>query len=198
MAVAIFQCSDSASAMMLGNAIYNSPPFRGVQVLPDGRKVHLVFRGDCETVYYYCMEVVLGCEHRAAFLGIDEVALRPVDYYNIAELSVMPMISKSRSYSARKSFNKLQSDFLPTIKRSFYSYEEVMTICQRCVLGVDKFNSVKYCADTIHYLSVLTNTSIVNMASLLDCQTCWSDGVFNTMVLCMAHFCYLRLPKFNR
>lgn len=198
MAVAIFQCSDSAFPMMLGNVIANNPPFRCIQVKPDGRKLYLLFRGDCETVYYYCMDVTMGCDHRAAFVGIDEIALRPSDYYDLAALTVMSPRFDSRRYEVKKSFNKFREDFFTAINRSFYSYDEVFTICQRCVLGVDKFNSVKYCTDTIHYMSVLNNLRASNIASALDCHACWANESFNTMVLCMAHFCYLRLPKFRR
>lgn len=198
MAIATFQCDNEDFAIALGYIIKDNPPHRRVRVGVNERFVHLAFVDKCELVYYYCMELVTGCTGRAAFLGIDELALKPGDYYNLATLDTISLNRQKRSYETIKDFNKLRSDFLVAIKQSLYSYDEVLTVCQRCVLGEDKFNSVKYCTDTIHYLSVLTNLVASNVVSALDCQMCYSDGTFNTMVRCMAHYCYLRLAKFNR
>ena len=152
-----------------------------------------------EEAYKFCMNAVVNFAGGIAFLGINEQADDYNGPYSLGLLTNMPSDYKKREEWQKKAFRKLISDFCEVTQNYDFTWEEVMTVCQRCAIGESWQDSALNCARIIHRLftskmPVEETESYINSYGACVYSI---DHKFNNIVLCMAHFCMLRLTRFK-
>ena len=202
MATAMFQCISNEVAIKLSQGILANPPWLGGRTRVSGRLCWFIFSGEfdgsCKAVYEYFMNLVTNWPGYVAFIGIDETSNYQEDPYNLQIIDTIPQLPHQRDVEDNQSYMALQQDFLNVIVGTRYTYEEVLTICQRCYIGQDLMDSVKYCTTTIWQLSNASQLtqSLISLVSGPNAFT-YSEDNSNTLVRCMAHFCYLLRDRFR-
>lgn len=202
MATALFQCLGNDVAIRLAQSILANPPWIGGRTRVSGRLCWFIFSGgfdgSCKAVYEYFMGLVPNWKGYVAFIGIDETSNYQEDPYNLKVLDTIPQLPHQRDAVDNQSYMALQQDFLEVIVGTRWSYEEVLTVCERCYLGQDMMDSVKYCTTTIWQLSnaMQLTHQLVSLVSGPNAFT-YSEDNSNTLVRCMAHFCYLLRGRFR-
>lgn len=196
MAVAMFKCVDMSTASEFNAFLGSAIPVHLDSFGSGADYSWLVFRKDFEVMYNYCMDAVPHYSGRVAFIGIDQNAADIGDQYKISLLSKMTSTKNRRELLAY--YNYLVLDFTVAINNSHYMWEEVVTICERCMLGYILYDSVNAISKAVFTLSQGYSTP-QEVAVFLDRLGNFAydpDRVWNNLVNVMVHFCMLRLPKF--
>lgn len=199
MSSALFQCNNDDTVLRLSAYLQENPP-AGVmqtQTWPFGRLLGLSFRGDCKSVYYYGMDLIPHWPELVAFIGIDETSSVPNDHYKLTMLDTMPANKELRDRILDGYFENLKKDFIKAIFQSYFSYEEVLTITERCVLGSSGWSELDFVTKSIHTMSNQMYSVEIHEFLGSQIKPAYSDVMFNLMLRSMAHFCYLRLRKFK-
>lgn len=198
MAVAMFKCVDMSTASEFNAFLGSALPVHIDSAGAGADYSWLEFRKDFEDMYRYCMDAVPHYSGRVAFIGIDQNATGVRDFYSISLLSKMKpgrVLQDLAPY-----YNYLLSDFTVAINNSYLSWEEVVSICERCFLGFILYDSVNAISRTIYALSqgYSTPQEVAGFLERLGNFAYDPDRVWNNLVHVMIHFCMLRLPKFRK
>lgn len=197
MATALFRCRNSDIVLRLSGYIKDNLPCQTCETWPFDEILGISFRGICRDAYYFCMNLVPQWPGDITFLGIDETSNTPVDQYKIATLD---------KYGEKKAklfdtyFSILRRDFVRAVFKSYFSYEEALTIVERCALSYLDRDEWQYLQDLSRWFHAVTMLdSSVDLYEAIDKYITPSYGspMFNFAVRCMVHFCYLRLRKFK-
>lgn len=199
LATALFQCADMNTIEQLANTIYRNPPCPNVKVYKQGLLMYIWFYYDFKTVYEYCMNLIPYCSGSAAFIGIDETANGPRDYYSLAVITNTPYLVEFRSGLQKGYLRTLKHDFHRAISRCNFTYEEAATIVQRCFIGRDVFASCNQIALIIRQLSQIPLLKYSYLDQVVESPDVRIESEVGhwTLIRAMAHICYLRLEKFK-
>lgn len=198
MGVAMFKCVDMRTASEFNSFIGPAVPVHIDSAGAGSDYSWLEFRKNFEDMYRYCMDAVPHYSGRVAFIGIDQNATNVGDPYKISLLSRMKPGRISTDLAPY--YNYLLLDFTVAINNSCLSWEEVVAVCERCILGYILFDSVNAISRAVYTLSQGYSTP-QDVAVFLDRLGNFAydpDRVWNNLVHVMVHFCMLRLPKFRK
>lgn len=202
MPVALFQCLDDDTVLKLQSAMHKNPPLLYFVTRPlcFERCLAVPFTGNCNYMYCWCMDLVLNFHGYAAFIGIDAKRNRPVDVYKLSIVDCLPYNYKLRSFEETSRYNILVSDFTRVLKILDFDFESIATVCERCFIGRDTTSMIK-CARVIYWFTQnrdMWDNAVDIVRYLNGFGIELYSGRFNTMSLCMAHFCMLRSRRFRR
>lgn len=194
MATALFQCSNEGIVDMVKTEAQYGPA-RRVTAYPFGSWLGLTFHDKHEDMYCWCMDLVPKYASTLAFIGVDAMSSFPDDPYKLVLLTSMPEDESIRNGTQQTYFVKLLNSFLDTRRRRQWMFEEILTICQRCVLGPNVLERADYCARILHHvLMVQPRTSSrehIAPVYLIDNDVVHENVGMATMCRAMAHICYL-------
>lgn len=197
MATALFRCRNSDIVLRLSGHIKDNLPCQTCETWPFDEILGISFRGICRDVYYFCMNLVPQWPGDITFLGIDETSNTPVDQYKIA---VLDKYGEKKAKLFDTYFSILRRDFVRAVFKSYFSYEEALTIVERCALSYSDRDEWQYLQDLSRWFHAVTMLdSSVDLYEAIDKYITPSYGspMFNFAVRGMVHFCYLRLRKFK-
>lgn len=202
MSVALFQCFDDDTVLKLQSVILASPPQVSFVTRPlcFERCLGILFQGDCNYMYCWCMDLTMNYHGYVAFIGIDAKRNRPVDTYKLSIVDCLPYNYALRSFEEISHFNILVRDFTKVLRTLDFDFESISTVCERCFIGRDTTSMIK-CARVIYWFTQnhdmwRTAVDIAKYINGFELEV--YSGRFNTMSRCMVHFCMLCLPKFRR
>lgn len=200
MPIAVFQCDTSKTVAELETHLELCQlPVWELDFWTRGRLLILSFIGDCTYVYNFCMSLVPNYGHRVVFVGIDETKKTPRDEYRICTLDTMTIDGYHHTEQQQNDYRRLIDDFIPAIQGSRFSWAACLTIAERCVLGVDTNESVDFCTQITMMLSNMNHSrKYINDFFWNLSSSGWSTDRSFTFARVMAHWCYLRLPKFKK
>lgn len=198
MGVAMFKCVDMSTASEFNAFLGSAIPVHLDSFGSGADYSWLVFRKDFEVMYNYCMDAVPHYSGRVAFIGIDQNATDVRDPYKISLLSKMKPGRVQNDLAPY--YNQLLLDFTVAINNSHLSWENVVSICERCLLGYILYDSVNAISRAVYTLSqgYSTPQQVAVFLDKLDNFAYDPDLVWNNLVHVLIHFCMLRLPKFRK
>lgn len=199
MAIALFQVYDESLSPQFLKIVGSACPVSVDSYGHCGRSVHMIFKKGFQKMYNYCMDVIPYYAGDIAFLGVDETRSEFGDYYYVSIIDSINYNPNLRDRCSVVYYQRLIESFTEAINNSFLTYEEALTICQRCRLGKDWVNSVETCAKIAYTLSQDSNSpqTVYDYIESFGPQVYSEAGRLNTMVRVMVHFCLLRLPRFK-
>lgn len=188
MAVALFQCLGEGEVADAAGQV-KSAPVKVLRLWPFQQWFGITFEGPCDQMYVWCMDLIPKLSPGVAFIGIDTVLFTPDDPYRLILLTDLTCPSADGRLHEQKHMRILINAFTNAVAGLRMSHEEILTICQRCVLGDDVFKRAEYAANLVQ--GVMYRTAIETPEKLIDSwMTCYGCGM-DTMVRVMAHFAYL-------
>lgn len=201
MSYALLECIDVDTAKNLCTFLRNASGRAGVEFSPNffGRMVGASYQGDFNFVYPFFMELVTYYPRKIAFIGINDKNTYPDDDYKLVLLEDMPVYATLRNATEKKYWDILKKDFLKAVNKSGMTYDEFVTIIQRCAIGQVSDRDIGMCAMDFKTLAN-GNQRMMNLEALLDSGRLYDSMSygFYTQMRSMAHVCYLRLRKFRR
>lgn len=199
MATALFQCCDVNTVEKLAYAIYRNPPYSGVKIYKQGLLMYMSFYYDFITIYEYCMNMIPYFSGSATFIGIDEKADGCSDHYSLACLTNTPYLVEYRSGLQRGYLRTLKHDFHRAITKANFTYEEALTIVQRCYIGRDVNTGCNKIALIVRQLSQIPLLKYTYLDQVVESPDVRFESEVGhlTLIRTMAHICYLRLSKFK-
>lgn len=199
LATALFQCANANIVPQLANSIYRNPPCQGVKVYQQGTLLHMLFYYDFFSVYEYCMNIIPYFSGSVAFIGIDETANSGRDFYNLSVITNTPPVVEYRSSLQAGYMRMLKHDFHRAITGLNFTYEDALTIVERCFLGRDVFSSCSQVSLIIRQLSQIPALKYSYLDKVVESPDVRFESEVGhwTLIRAMAHICYLRLDKFK-
>lgn len=188
MPTALFQCLNNAAVERITSRLENCP-HDVTRVWPFDKWLCAAFNGDCYRMYCWSMDLVTVYPGSLAFIGIDENAVYADDPYKLVILTDMPVFEANKNAIQIKYYDTLISAFLRASTILDFDHDEILTVCQRCVLGDYTKQGIEYCANLVD--NVFNNPGTVQLRNLLMYSMAFAQlGLQSTMVRVMAHFCY--------